>query len=123
MQTRSQTSIAGPPVAHRPGPAAAPTDDRPQGRPTARARRGSASEGAIAQVEDSVSIRLLRPVFWIYRMLISPVLGPGCRFEPSCSRFAEEAIARHGLMRGGALGLRRISRCHPFHPGGYDPVP
>ena len=72
---------------------------------------------------ESIAIRLLRSVFWLYRMLISPLLGAGCRFEPSCSHFAEEAIARHGFFRGTALALARIGRCHPFHPGGYDPVP
>ena len=72
---------------------------------------------------ESIAIRLLRPVFWLYRVLISPLLGAGCRFEPSCSHFAEQAIARHGFFRGTALALARIGRCHPFHPGGYDPVP
>jgi putative membrane protein insertion efficiency factor len=76
-----------------------------------------------SEPSDSIAIRLLRPVFWLYRGLISPLLGAGCRFEPSCSRFAEQAIARHGFFRGTALALARIGRCHPFHPGGYDPVP
>lgn len=66
---------------------------------------------------------LIRGLFLIYRGAIRPVLGSACRFEPSCSTFTEESIARHGFWRGSALGLQRVLRCHPFHPGGYDPVP
>ena len=58
-----------------------------------------------------------------YRLVISPLLGPACRFEPTCSRFASESIRRHGPVRGGWLALRRVARCHPLHPGGLDPVP
>lgn len=58
-----------------------------------------------------------------YRVAISPALPRSCRFEPSCAAYAEEALARHGLVRAAGLILRRIARCHPFHPGGYDPVP
>jgi putative membrane protein insertion efficiency factor len=58
----------------------------------------------------------------LYQLTLSPWLGPACRFEPSCSRYAIAAIRRHGPMRGGWRALRRLARCHPFHPGGYDPV-
>ena len=58
-----------------------------------------------------------------YQLLISPMLGPRCRFHPSCSHYAQEALQVHGVRRGGWLALRRISRCHPWHPGGVDPVP
>jgi len=58
-----------------------------------------------------------------WQMTLSPFLGPACRFEPSCSHFTVEAIERYGVVRGMALGVRRIGRCHPFHSGGYDPVP
>ncbi len=58
-----------------------------------------------------------------YRYCISPLLGPCCRFHPTCSCYAIEAVERHGVVRGGYYATRRILRCHPFHPGGIDPVP
>jgi putative membrane protein insertion efficiency factor len=69
---------------------------------------------------------LARPfigLIWLYRLTLSPVLGRQCRFEPTCSRYGLEAYRLHGAFRGTALTLRRIARCHPFHAGGYDPVP
>ncbi|MGH2772284.1 MAG: membrane protein insertion efficiency factor YidD [Actinomycetota bacterium] len=59
----------------------------------------------------------------VYRMVISPLLTPRCRFEPSCSEYALGALERHGLLRGLALSIRRVGRCHPFSPSGVDPVP
>jgi putative membrane protein insertion efficiency factor len=58
-----------------------------------------------------------------YQRLLSPLLGPVCRFEPSCSRYTHECLRLHGAAKGSYLGFRRIIRCHPFHPGGYDPPP
>ena len=67
--------------------------------------------------------RLLMAVISGYRMVVSPMLGPRCRFYPSCSAYALGAVREHGALRGMWLAVRRIGRCHPFNPGGYDPVP
>jgi uncharacterized protein len=75
-------------------------------------------------------VRDLSPAGWllvglltVYRRFISPLLGPRCRFYPSCSAYALEAVQLHGALRGSWLAMRRLSRCHPFHAGGLDPVP
>jgi hypothetical protein len=67
--------------------------------------------------------RILLLIIAGYKRLISPLLPRACRFYPSCSSYAAEAIERHGPVRGVILTVRRIARCHPLHPGGYDPVP
>lgn len=65
----------------------------------------------------------MRGVVRGYRIFVSPVLPRSCRFFPSCSEYAEEALQRHGALRGGWLTARRLCRCGPWHPGGFDPVP
>ena len=67
--------------------------------------------------------RLFLAIIRFYQKAISPALPPSCRFTPSCSHYGYEAIEKHGLMKGGWLAIKRISRCHPFNSGGYDPVP
>jgi hypothetical protein len=67
--------------------------------------------------------QLIHFLIRIYQLGISPLLGPRCRFYPSCSQYALEAVAAHGSMRGSWLALRRLARCHPFSTSGFDPVP
>ncbi len=64
-------------------------------------------------------------VFFItlYQKLISPLFPPTCRFYPTCSNYAKEALIKHGFFKGSYLSVKRVLKCHPFHPGGYDPVP
>jgi len=75
-------------------------------------------------VVDSIRPRylFLAPIR-IYQKLVSPRLSTNCRYQPSCSQYAYEAIERFGVIKGGWLGIRRIGRCHPLHEGGFDPVP
>ena len=81
------------------------------------------SPAGTVQVWRQLPARLLIGLISVYRRFISPMLGPRCRFYPSCSAYALEAIRVHGAGRGSWLAVRRLSRCHPFHQGGLDPVP
>ncbi|MCL4505718.1 MAG: membrane protein insertion efficiency factor YidD [Chloroflexi bacterium] len=72
-----------------------------------------------ANIGQRITIIAIR----VYQMTISRALPPSCRFYPSCSEYTLQAVAKYGVLKGGWLGVKRISRCHPFHPGGYDPVP
>jgi uncharacterized protein len=77
----------------------------------------------LAQARPSAAARVLMTVITGYRRFVSPLLGARCRFAPSCSAYALEAVREHGALRGTWLAVRRIGRCHPFNPGGFDPVP
>ncbi|MGC4086996.1 MAG: membrane protein insertion efficiency factor YidD [Polyangiaceae bacterium] len=73
--------------------------------------------------EPSLLVKLLLGLIRAYQLLLSPLLGPSCRFHPSCSRYTAECLRLHGAARGTYLGVRRVLRCHPFNPGGHDPPP
>jgi hypothetical protein len=99
-----------------------------QQRPSAEeliAQHDTAGDAGPMQPADSagwgarMGLKLVR----FYQKAISPALPPSCRFQPTCSEYTRIAIRRHGLARGSWLGIKRIMKCHPFHPGGYDPVP
>lgn len=77
------------------------------------------SDARAARLASTLVLALLR----IYRFTLSPFLGVGCRFAPSCSRYAEQAVRTYGVLRGGRMAIRRLARCHPWNAGGYDPVP
>lgn len=81
------------------------------------------AEETPASVQKSIAVRLLRGLVHAYRLIISPCIGPRCRFLPTCSDYALDALARHGAIRGGWLTLGRLARCHPLGGSGFDPVP
>ena len=114
--TATQTATA------QPGPA------EPVTAPSAAAQAAGAPSAAPAGSAGppprlSPAARVLALLLTGYRRFISPLLGPRCRFYPSCSAYALEAVQVHGAARGSWLAVRRLLRCHPFHPGGLDPVP
>ena len=77
----------------------------------------------MAETEREIMRTILSTFIRWYRYLISPLLGDNCRFYPSCSHYAEQAIQEHGVVKGSGLAAQRISKCHPWHEGGIDPVP
>lgn len=91
----------------RPAAKGHPSNDRPLPAPTS----------------PGMAARVLRALVRFYQLAISPWLPAACRYQPTCSAYAMEALAVHGAVRGSVLAARRIARCHPFHAGGYDPVP
>lgn len=101
------------PPGHRAGGAGAPGK-----APAGEKRRRAEQQRGAENIVKSVCLALIR----LYQRCLSPLLPPSCRFYPTCSQYAFEAIERHGVLRGGWLALRRLGRCHPFHPGGFDPV-
>ena len=75
----------------------------------------------VARVCDRLAVGVLVAAVDLYKMTLSPLLGRHCRFEPSCSVYFRSAVCKHGAVRGSVKGFARICRCHPWHPGGYDP--
>ena len=76
-----------------------------------------------------MNLRPYQPAYWavmlvgVYRRFVSPLLGDNCRYRPTCSEYAQDALRTHGFVRGLWMAMRRLGRCHPWHEGGYDPVP
>ena len=87
---------------------------------------GPVEERSFAERPDRYASAWVLPLLWVlrgYQRWISPLLGPSCRFSPTCSHYAAHCLCEHGLVRGGWLSARRVARCHPFNKGGYDPPP
>jgi len=118
-------------AAHRPSADFAVARDAfPGGRPPGTPDGGVppvAGDGGLTDVSEagrrSGGAWVLIHLIGGYQRVVSPLLVPRCRFAPSCSAYALQAVTEHGALRGGWLAIRRIGRCHPFHPGGFDPVP
>ncbi len=81
------------------------------------------SERRTGAVIAALPARFVLALIRLYQLTLSRLLGSRCRFHPSCSHYTAEAVERYGLLRGAWLGVRRVGRCHPFHDGGFDPVP
>jgi uncharacterized protein len=91
---------------------------------------GHEGEGEADRIEPgslpaprSVVRRALAGLIRLYQRYVSPLTPPSCRFHPTCSEYTRQAVLKHGALKGIRLGIVRISKCHPFHPGGFDPVP
>jgi putative membrane protein insertion efficiency factor len=91
----------------------------PPGAPVAGPPTSGPTRSLLSRGASAVLIVLVR----VYQVALSPLLGGSCRYYPTCSAYAIEALERHGALRGSWMAARRIGRCHPFRPGGYDPVP
>lgn len=100
-------------------PAPAPVTDADGTPAPPHPPRSARAMRAISRLPGFVLIFAIRG----YQVMLSPLLPSSCRYIPSCSAYAVEAVQRHGALRGGWMAVRRIGRCHPFRPGGYDPVP
>ena len=85
-------------------------------------RSGSSRSRTESRERSGVAV-VLRALLHVYRLVVSPLLPRACRFHPSCSQFAFEALSEHGAVAGTRLTVARLARCHPWNPGGYDPVP
>lgn len=108
------------------------SNDERRARPSGGEREAGSGRGrvdaagaGVSTVPEVASIpaRIATTLLRLYKRWVSPLLPPACRFEPTCSVYTCQAIERYGLIKGGWLGVRRILRCHPLHPGGFDPVP
>lgn len=93
-------------------------------RASLSAEKGRAdTSGDLVVARPGIVARVLLAAIRIYQLTLSRLIGPVCRFEPSCSRYAAACVETHGAWRGSLLSARRLCKCHPFHPGGYDPPP
>ena len=84
--------------------------------------RNEVMTGLTRGKKQSIPTRMMIVLIQLYQYFVSPLLGNHCRFQPTCSHYFIEAISRWGFIRGSGMGAKRISKCHPFHRGGYDPV-